>query len=57
MPHVLLVNITGPSGEQLPTGALVPEGWDGEYVADLVRTGGAKRATKADLARLKKGSN
>lgn len=39
MPHVLLVNIIGPSGEQLPSGALVPDDWDGTYVAALVKEG------------------
>lgn len=48
-PHLLLVNITGPDGKQYPTGALVPEKWDGNYVASLVKSGGARKATKADL--------
>lgn len=47
--YVFLTNCTGPDGKQYETGALVPEKWDGNYVADLAKTGGAKKATKTDL--------
>lgn len=47
--YVFLVNCTGPDGTQHPSGALVPEKWDGNYVDSLVKSGGAKKATKADL--------
>lgn len=47
--YVFLVNCTGVDGRQYETGALVPEDWDGNYVASLVKSGGAKKATKADL--------
>ena len=54
MPHIFLVNCTGPDctgpdGKQYQTGAVVPGSWDGNYVASLVKSGGAKKATKADL--------
>lgn len=49
MPHVFTVNCTGPDGRQYPTGALVPENWDANYVVSLVKTGGAKKATKTDV--------
>lgn len=49
MPFVFLVNCCGPDGKHYDTGTLVPENWDGNYVASLVKSGGAKKATKTDL--------
>lgn len=47
--YIFLVPCTGPDGKQYESGTLVPEKWDADYVRSLADTGGAKKATKADL--------
>lgn len=42
MPHVLAVNMTDPEGKERKAGDPVPATWGKAYIADLVRTGGAK---------------